>query len=276
MNEQLKIITTYFDSIPFGIPKGNFFAPIQAGKAVSKTALNMLGDNSGDNISEKNKTFGEYTAWYYLWKNIKTLYPDLQYIGFAHYRRFIAIRKTGKKTIYKFNKIPDMSKDCDKYISALQDCDILTTNKLIFSENRKTQFLKYHNKDDYFKLLSVIDKLYPDYSSSFNHIFENTNYLTLSIFVCRVETFNKYCEWFFNILFELEKQIDTDSYSDYQKRTIAFLAERLLDVWIYHNNIKTKEYPLYFIFGFKKVFNYLINKIKNVFIRTAKNTKGTK
>ena len=51
---------------------------------------NMIGDDTGDNISELNRNFNELTAIYWAWKNYDKLgNPD--YIGLAHYRRFLAI-----------------------------------------------------------------------------------------------------------------------------------------------------------------------------------------
>jgi hypothetical protein len=67
------------------------------------------------------------------------------------------------------------------------------------------------------------------------------------IFIARYELFNKYFEWLFPLLFEAEKRIDVSSYDDYQKRVMAFLAERLLNVYIYHNKLMVMYEPIYFI-----------------------------
>ena len=47
-----------------------------------------LTDNSGENISNKNPYYGEYTFHYWLWKNHLDNIPDDEWIGFCAYRRF--------------------------------------------------------------------------------------------------------------------------------------------------------------------------------------------
>lgn len=46
----------------------------------------MIGDDTGENISNKNDYYNEMTAVYWAWKNYEELgNPD--YIGLMHYRR---------------------------------------------------------------------------------------------------------------------------------------------------------------------------------------------
>ena len=47
-----------------------------------------LRDNSGDNISEKNSFYGEYTFHYWFWKNKLIEISEDTWIGFCSYRRF--------------------------------------------------------------------------------------------------------------------------------------------------------------------------------------------
>ena len=55
---------------------------------------NFVLDNTGeDNISYKNKNYCELTAMYWAWKNIKKIYPELEYIGLNHYRRYFFMEK---------------------------------------------------------------------------------------------------------------------------------------------------------------------------------------
>ena len=46
-----------------------------------------LRDDTGNNISYKNKNYGEYTFHYWLWKNYINKLDD-EWIGFCQYRKF--------------------------------------------------------------------------------------------------------------------------------------------------------------------------------------------
>ena len=63
----------------------DLYMPIQVGKSISNVDLGIQGDNSGDNISKKNKEYCELTAHYWAWKNLK----GIDKIGLAHYRRYL-------------------------------------------------------------------------------------------------------------------------------------------------------------------------------------------
>ena len=55
------------------------------------------------------------------------------------------------------------------------------------------------------------------------------------------ELLQHYCTWLFDILFELEKELDISSYSTNDKRVFGFVSERLLDAWLITNNIAYEE-----------------------------------
>ena len=62
-----------------------------------------------------------------------------------------------------------------------------------------------------------------------------------NMFVTKREIFEKYCEWLFSILFELEKVTDISKYDAYQARIYGFLSERLFNVWLNKQNYKIVE-----------------------------------
>ena len=63
---------------------------------------NWIRDNEGENISYKNKYYGEYTFHYWFWKNKIKEIDDKTWIGFCAYRRFWS---------QKINKIETLSPD---------------------------------------------------------------------------------------------------------------------------------------------------------------------
>ncbi len=44
--------------------------PIQVGAALNEVDLGIARDDSGENISERNKNYCELTAYYYAYKNL--------------------------------------------------------------------------------------------------------------------------------------------------------------------------------------------------------------
>lgn len=69
------------------VAPNKYLIPIQVGTALAEEEIpGVLHDNTGINISAKNKRYCELTAQYWAWKNVK----DADYYGFWHYRRYFA------------------------------------------------------------------------------------------------------------------------------------------------------------------------------------------
>ena len=114
---KLKILVSYHK--PSTLIKNDIFIPIHVGRDLKdkeskdgKINLddynwlleNMIGDNTGDNISSKNRKYCELTAIYWAWKNYEKI-GNPEYIGFMHYRRLLNINFSNKSTeICGFNE----------------------------------------------------------------------------------------------------------------------------------------------------------------------------
>ena len=101
----MKILISYHK--PAVLLKDEVLTPIHVGRALATQSSkdgsmseedykwmldNMIGDDTGDNISDKNREFCELTAMYWAWKNYDKLgNPD--YIGFMHYRRLLVFNE---------------------------------------------------------------------------------------------------------------------------------------------------------------------------------------
>ena len=71
-NSYLNIVKK-LNYIPVGLKNKNF-------------SKEWVLDNTLENISEKNPFYGEYTFYYWYWKNLLKNKPDKQWVGFCSYR----------------------------------------------------------------------------------------------------------------------------------------------------------------------------------------------
>lgn len=211
------------------IPNIDGYKPIVVGKN-NVFFEDMYRDNSGDNISDKNANYCELTALYWAWKNLN----DVEYVGLSHYRRFF------RKSFFNYTKSGFLS--IKKAISLLNNYDvILPYPKGWFDTTVEEWFLKTDGKTEALeKLKFTITNLYPDYLDDYNKIMNGYMASYFNMFVMSKEFMDKYCEWLFSILFELEKQIDLSTYTPLQARIYGFLSERLLNVWVCHNKLRIK------------------------------------
>ena len=204
---------------PYEVPHDEFYEPIQVGRAVSEYSLEMIGDDTGDNISLKNQSYCEMTAQYWAWKNIN----DLKYIGFCHYRRFFNF-------LFSSESIDKLFNDGTDVILASPHFRLMTMQHTL---------LLYVCSEDVVILKSVIHKLYPEYESSFDKCLLSASYHPNNMIICRKDLFDKYATWVFSILSECEKYIRLSPYSR-GKRVFGYLAEFLLNVYFMHNQYKIK------------------------------------
>ena len=230
-DNSLKILVCYHKSYTLP-PNERIYLPIHAGAALSNQNLNMQRDDElngqiCDNISAKNKNYCELTAIYWAWKNLKALYPDVKYVGLFHYRRFLEF-------------------DEDKIINALESGKIILPRQVIHRVPIGVQYCMYHISDDYRTLCRVMKEKFPDYYDDFMIFMENNNRTSFfNMFIMKYDEFMRYCEWLFSVLSEIESLIPCETYNSYQTRVFGFMAERLLNVYVYHNRLSAEYHEMY-------------------------------
>ena len=208
---------------PFTPPPDSLYIPLHVGRA-GKDDLGFLGDDTGDNISHKNKTYCELTGMYWLWKN----YHDTDYIGICHYRRYLI---NAKGSLYKESELLEL----------LKQYDMITTRLLTLPGSYYDGFSANHHIKDLLTTGLVIQELYPEYSSTFERLIHGPHTYFGNIFITSKKEYDRYCKWLFTILFEVEKRCDFTGYNGYQMRLFGFLSEFLQTVWIQHHQLNILE-----------------------------------
>lgn len=215
----------------FNNPNLDNYIPLQVG-AEGTMPLGYLTDNTGHNISDKNPNFCELTGLYWIWKNCSD-----EYKGLVHYRRFFGKNNFSNsiKDIYSYQQMLKM----------VENVDIILPFSEVFKQSAKDELLiKCCTKEIFDKLEKVVKEKYPDYGNAFDAYFLNNRSSLFNMMFCKKELFNQYCNWLFDILFELEKNVDLSGLNDYQKRLYGFLSERLLNVWVEKNQLVVKRLPV--------------------------------
>lgn len=186
-------------------------------------------DSSEFNISSKNSNFCELTGMYWIWKNDTN---DVK--GLVHYRRFFSTNRYTNSVnhFYSEEVIDDL----------LAQYDIIVPEKLYMDEPTvKKDYLLNHKEKDWDMLKRIVSQKYPKYMKAFEIVEKSNWFFPYNMLIARSGVFNAYCEWLFDILFELEKAIDLTDYDVQQARIFGFMSERLLAVWIIANNINHYE-----------------------------------
>lgn len=207
----------------FQEPEDSIYVPLHVGRA-GKADLGYLGDDAGDTISGWNHYYGELTGVYWVWKNEK----EADVIGICHYRRYFL---NGQRELM----------NQQEYEKVLKDYDIIVSNEAEADTNYLDYFGEAHNAKDLLTVGEVIAEKYPEYSPYFQSAMEGNTYYYGNLMVTSRKLFEDYAKWLFDILFEVEKRIDVDSYDLYNQRVFGFLSEQMVKIWIQKNGLKVYE-----------------------------------
>lgn len=214
---------------PYSIPDDKLYTPIQVGfnKSIINPNTNspIIRDNTGNNISNKNKNYCELTALYWIWKNLNL--QEFDYVGLDHYRRHFST------SLVKRKSSPVLSaKELEKLLEKNTVDILLPKKRHYWIETNYSQYVHAHHKEDLEITRKAIMQLFPDYLSSYDTVMRKTSGHRFNMLIMRSDILAEYCSWLFPILEYVENNIDISNYSDYDSRIFGFIGERLLDVWL--------------------------------------------
>lgn len=246
----------------YEMPDDAIYFPIHVGKT-GKESIGFNGDDTGDNISEKNARLCELTGMYWAWKNISSA----DYVGLVHYRRYFTqknfVQRISKN---KFDCI--ISKNELKKILEQYDL-ILPKQRKYYIESMYSHFvhLPYTFEKDLKILRNVIHELQPDYVKAFDTVMSRSHAHMFNMFVMKKDLYAEYCEWLFPIILETDNRIDTLNYTPMEARAVAYFGEFMLDVWNEKKQIPYKELPVMFM----EKQNWIVKGLKFIIRKIYKN-----
>lgn len=185
----------------------DYECPIQAGAALSEKRIATLADNSGDNISDKNKQYCEMSAVYWIWKN-----TTQEWTGIEHYRRRLLVE-------------PQMLKN---------DVDAILPLPYMCYPNTVTQFRRFVSEDVLQLLLQTLEELHPGKYPKYREILYGQYQYTYNMTCTRREVFEDYCRWFFEITEHMETKAEqVPEIKD--TRALSYVAEVLTNLYFMDN-----------------------------------------
>lgn len=218
---------------PYAMPQDPIYLPVQAGRALYPALPGYTGDDTGENISEKNPHYCELTALYWAWKNLPA-----DSIGLAHYRRHFA--QPGAKG-GKWQRIltgAGLEKLWDSGVQV-----ILPQPRNYFIETNYQQYVHAHHACDLELTRQILQEGWPEYLPAWERVMKRTWGHRFNMFIMQRGPLEAYCSWLFAVLGRLEERLDISGYSAYDARVFGFVSERLLDVWLETAGIRYAELP---------------------------------
>ena len=241
---------------------------LPVGLGDKKYSSEWFRDNTGINISNKNKSYGEYTFHYWLWKNYLDKIDD-GWVGFCQYRKFW-LKDNNNNSVSSLadlkeivlNEIP---KDYLQFESIIGEATFINKFRLskFIKHNFKTMIkspslffdkskrnLKFHfdlwhghgNLERAINLLGNEDKV--DFTNFMN---KNVSFNPHNMFICKsTKILSKYYENIFPWLEKCENEFKDTKLDGYGgTRLYGFLAERYMSYW-FQKYTKFGTLPIYF------------------------------
>ena len=255
LRAQIKIFVSNRLDINSTIIPNPLYIPVVCGATYRQNKIpikNIIGDDTGDNISSRRNAFCEFTVQYWAWKNEKA-----DYFGLCHYRRYLTFsgRKFRTNTqnqvmeglldnhaIVKYDLLNEnfmrkIIEDCDAVVNEAANVDYIPTP--LGCQHSVYDHWAAHDGVSIDKrvlplLVETIHRLAPEYDQAAKEYLAGKWHRGYNCYVMKKPLFYQMCEFQFSILFDLEKQLDKNGLAKKYERTIGYMGEILYGIFIYY------------------------------------------
>lgn len=256
---EIYIASSYRIDLDSYIIRNSIIQPVRCGACFDKiNRNNLLGDDTGENISNKRNSYCELTVQYWMWKNIQA-----EYYGLCHYRRMLSFSDNEYKANKRNQVIEEYLNDetkkkyvldsIDEMKARITPYDIVSAKPYDVRKKESPkgftysvrEFWKAHdNVLIYEKDIDILEELIreyaPDYYDDAKEYLDGYMFLGYNCFIMKRELFNELCEYEFSILEAFEQRVDMTDYKDAMIRTPGFMGEILYSIFIYHKKKQGK------------------------------------
>lgn len=192
---------------------------IQVGAALTQDRICGITDDTGDNISERNRQFCELTALYWIWKN-----AGQDIVGLEHYRRHFLLKGDWHQKMQE------------------DHIDVILPTPLYVAPSLAQNYKDRHVASDWDLMMDHLRRLYPDDHQAADSFFGMNLYSPCNMFIMRKQVLDELCTWMFPILIGCAERIGEHE-DAYQNRYPGFLSERLMTFFFEKNR---KRYRVVF------------------------------
>ena len=190
--------------------------PIQVGAALTENRLSpdILTDDKGDNISEKNRQYCELTALYWIWKHAKE-----EVLGLSHYRRHFVLPQDWLERMTE-NQV-----------------DVILPVPTYVQPSIEENYKERHDASDWDFLKEYLKKTDTESYQTSKVVFAGNLYSPCNMFIMRREVLDELCGWMFPILDVITEHggVKEDAYLN---RYAGFISERLITLFFHKNKDK--------------------------------------
>lgn len=270
---KVKIFVTYHND-KYPIFKNEVFEPIFCGLDLYGKPTTLIGDNTGDNISSKNRMYSENTAHYWVLKNYIDNAQE-EYIGFCHYRRIFDLENISSSEdvgmfVLKYENLRYIfDRFTGDYYEKIKNFDCIvpardfyyeggmtTTNKKDLPHISCIEELNITRKPDVLDaMIRTIEDLTPEFVPAMTRVFLKEYAHLYNIYILKKEHLKEYLEWKFKIFEEMENRTNYWNNGTY-KREAGYFAEKFINIWLEYK----KEQDPNFMIGYCPVYTYDIVK----------------
>ena len=271
----IKIFVSHRIDINSELIENPLYIPVRCGAVFDKeNPMDIAGDDTGDNISEKRMSFCEFTVQYWAWKNVQA-----DYYGLCHYRRYLSFANQTYMTdyydgmVHRALLVPKEKNrfgllDSSKMETQIEKYDLLVAERIPVRrlvtpvgvpKTVQEMWLGYHGQfldKEYIQVLfETIRQMAPEYFDSAKEYLRGSVFWGYNCYVMKKELFSALCEFEYPILFSLESKVNLEKYP----RVLGYLGEILYGIFVFHvyrqNKWRIKEQQLLYICDSKRIDN---------------------
>lgn len=229
------------------------YVPVRCGAVFdTSSSSKYLGDNSGDNISDRRNSFCEFTVQYWAWKNVKA-----DYYGLCHYRRYLTFNKKefranaqeqvmegmldnhaiAKYDLLNEKRMRSIIEGCDAVVNEAADVNHIPT-PLGFQHSVYNHWAAhdgmFFDKRVIPLLMESIHELKPQYYEDAVAYMHDKWHRGYNCYVMKKDLFDEMCSFQFPIMFAMEKKLSENGMSKQFGRTLGYLGEMMYGIFIYY------------------------------------------